>query len=369
MKSVRYACSAERKSASVGAQSGRWWLSAVALAFTTACSLDSSRDQPIIPLPTGHYEGPITYRGSELRVALDLREATPGQLQGDISFPENPGLSFPAGQLRYKEPQLRLEQDPAQPGGISLQALREGDFLRGVLSWDSAQVDFVWVRRGEAAPRGYREQAIKLRDAGLGQSATLRLPEDTIARHPAVVMLGIPAAQAVRLTREGYVTLALPATVPTDSGATAAVGAALALLRTQAAVDSSKVGIWSRGPAAPWAVAAAAQAQPQAAFVVLEGAPARTVAEAKAYQVLSQQRIPALGLYAALDTSLNISDNYRNLRRVLSLRRNGMVRTYPRATAAFIVPGRAAATGQWQWPTPAPGYWEGLTDWLRLVTK
>ncbi|TGD81416.1 hypothetical protein [Hymenobacter wooponensis] len=369
MKSVWYACSAELTSALVEARPGRWWLSAVALALTTACSTDSSRDQPTIPLPTGHYEGPITYRGSELRVALDLREATPGQLQGDISFPENPGLSFPAGQLRYKEPQLRLEQDPTQPGGISLQALREGDFLRGVLSWDSAQVDFVWVRRGEAAPRGYREQEVKLRDVGLGQSATLRLPEDTLLRHPAIVVLGVPAAQAARLTRQGFVTLTLPTTIPTDSGATAAVSAALTLLRTQSAVDSSKVGLWSRGPATPWAVAAAAQAQPQATFVVLEGAPARTADEAKAYQVLSQQRIPALGHYAALDTSLNIPDNYRRLRGVLGARRNGMVRTYPRATAAFIVPGRAATNGQWQWPTPAPGYWEGLTDWLRLVTK
>lgn len=347
-------------------QKCRWWLSAVALGLA-ACSAETSRDDATAPLPTGHYEGPISYRGSELRVALDLREATPGQLQGDITFPENPGMSFPAGQLRYKEPQLHVDQGLGQSAGISLQAIREGDFLRGVLSWDSVQADFVWVRRGEAAPRTYREQSLKL--GASKQFATLRFPEDTLATHPGVVLLNIPAAQAARLTQQGFVTLVLPPPAAPDSALVQTLGAALTALRTQPAVDSSRVGLWSRGLVAPWVVQAATQAQPQAAFVVLEGAPANTLAEATVYRALGQQRIPTLGLYAALDTSVNVRESSRRLRTALAYRRSGMVRTYPKATSGFIVPGRAYSNGQWQWPTPAAGYWEGLTDWLHLVTK
>lgn len=345
-------------------QECRWWVGAAAF-LLASCSSETSRNESAVPLPTGHYEGPINYRGSQLRVALDLREAAPGQLQGDVSFPENPGMSFPAEQLRYKEPQLRVDQGLGQSGGISLQAIREGDFLRGVLSWDSVQADFVWVRRGEAAPRGYREQRLKLGS----QTATLRLPEDTLATHPAVVLLNIPAGQAARLTQQGYVTLLLPLPAAPDSSLVQTVGTALTALRAQPTVDSSRVGLWSRGPVAPWVVEAATQTQPQAAFVVLEGAPANTMAEAKVYRALSQQRIPTLGLYAALDTAVNVRESSRRLRTALAFRRSGMVRTYPKATPDFTVPGRADSNGQWQWPTPASGYWDGLTDWLRLVTK
>lgn len=345
------------------ASKGRWW-GAIAL-LLAACSSDGARDQATVPLPTGHYEGPINYRGSQLRVALDLRETTPGQLQGEVSFPENPGISFPAQQLRYQEPQLRLDERLGQAGGISLQAIREGDFLRGVLSWDSVQADFVWVRRGEAAPRGYREQRLQLG----AQTATLRLPEDTLATHPAVVLLNIPAGPAARLTRQGFVTLVLPLPATPDSALLQTIGGALAALRNQAGVDSSRVGLWSRGAATSWAAGAATQAQPQAAFVVLEGAAANTAAEAKVYRQLSQQRIPTLGLYAALDTAVNVPESARRLRTALAFRRSGMVRTYPKATPHFVVPGRADSNGQWQWPTSAPGYWEGLTEWLRLVTK
>ncbi|UOQ78540.1 hypothetical protein MUN84_08305 [Hymenobacter sp. 5516J-16] len=344
-----------------------------------ACSSDAGgNEQAQVSLPTGHYEGPVSYQGSELRVSLDLREVAPGKLQADISFPQLPGLEFEAGRLAYQEPQLRLEQQAGQAGGISIQAVREGDFLRGLLTIDSVRADFVWVRRGEAAPRGFREQGLTVRYAGRAQAARLLLPDDTLRLHPAIALLAVPRTQAAAqtraayLARRGFVTLVLTAPAPTDaadSSAYYATAAALSTLRHQAAVDSGRVGCWGRGSVGPQVAGAAARARPAAAFVVLESVAAATRDEASHYQPLSQQRIPVLALYAGLDTSVNVRESARRLRLVLGNRRGTQIRTYPQAAADFVQPGRLSADGQWQWPKPAAGYWEGLTEWLREVTK
>ncbi|GGG29254.1 hypothetical protein [Hymenobacter glacieicola] len=344
-----------------------------------ACSNDAGGGQQAqVPLPTGHYEGPVSYQGSELRVSLDLREVSPGKLQADVSFPQLPGLEFEADRLTYQEPQLRLEQQAGQAGGISIQAIREGDFLRGLLSFDSVRADFVWVRRGEAGPRGFREQGLTVRYAGRVQAARLLLPDDTLRLHPAVALLTVPQTQAAAqaraayLARRGFVTMVVTTPSPTatpDSSAYYATAAALTTLRRQAAVDSGRVGCWARGSVVPQVAGAAARARPAAAFVVLESVAAASRDEASQYQPLSQQRIPVLALYAGLDTSLNVRESTRRLRSVLGNRRGTQIRTYPQATADFVQPGKLGADGQWQWPKPAPGYWDGLTEWLRKVTN
>lgn len=319
-----------------------------------------------VPPPTGHYEGPISYQGTELRVALELREIRPGQLQAEISFPQLPGLEFEASRTTYRAPQLRLEQESGRPGAVTVQAVREGDFLRGVLSWDTIQADFVWARRGEAAPRGLREQVLP----GPG-SLRLLLPDDTLPQHPALVLLARPATRtaaaqrALYLARQGVATVVLPLPAATpDSVAGRTAAALLATLRHQPAVDTLKLGYWSRG-ADGLVVAAAAAQVPAPAFVVLEGAPAATRAAAQPYQVLARQRIPVLALYAGLDTAARPPASARQLRLALGNRRGTQVRILPQVTPDFLRPGTTGPDGQWQWPQPAAAYWPGLLEWLR----
>ena len=340
----------------------------IGLGVLTACSENSGtpNSPASVPLPVGHYEGPITYQGSELRVALELRESASGQVQAELSFPQLPGLEFEAASARYHAPQLRLEQQAGQRQGVTVQAVREGDFLRGILSWDSVQAEFVWARRGAAAPRGFREQKV----AGAG-ALRLLLPDDTLPRHPALLLLATTATadaaaqRAVYCARHGIASAVLTATaaVP-DSVAGQQLATTLKLLRRQTAVDSGKVGYWGRGAATR--VLALAALQPlRPNFVVLEGAVADTRADAQVYQVFNQYRIPVLGLYASLDTTMRVQESARRLRTALGYRRGTVVRVLPQATAAFIQPGRLRADGQWQWPQPADGYWQGLTQWLQ----
>ncbi|OWP64894.1 hypothetical protein CDA63_00615 [Hymenobacter amundsenii] len=339
----------------------------------SACSGNGgSEAATAVPLPTGHYEGPISYQGTELRVALELREQPAGQLRAAVSFPQVPGLEFDAITARYRAPQLVLEQQPGQAGSLTIQAVREGDFLRGVLSWDSVKTEFVWVRRGEAAAPGYRETTLPV----AGQRLRLLLPDDTLARHPALALLMPPAAtaaatsRATYLARHGIVTLLVPVLAPeqpndpTDSLALQVPVAALAGLRHQAAVDSGQVGYWGRGPAARQ-VAAAATRLPHPNFVVLEAASATTREQAQPYQILNQLRIPALIYYAGLDTTVQAAASARRLRSALGYRRGTQIRVIPQVTADFLKPARTGPDGQWQWPQPAPEYWTGLVDWLK----
>jgi hypothetical protein len=138
-----------------------WW--AVVVLLLSGCSLDSGQ-KAVVSLPTGHYEGPISYQGTELLAVLDLRESKPGQLEADLHFPQLEGLDFAATNLSYTEPQLRFEE-PAQPGGIQITAIREGDFLRGMFTLDSVRADFVWVRRGQPEPRSYQEKQLPAQPA------------------------------------------------------------------------------------------------------------------------------------------------------------------------------------------------------------
>lgn len=346
----------------------RYPLGVAAGLLLAGCSGNAgSESAAAIPPPTGHYEGPISYQGTELRVALELRERKPGQMQAEISFPQLPGLEFEAARTTYQAPQLRLEQEPGQPGAVTVQAVREGDFLRGVLSWKTVQADFVWVRRGPATAQGFREQGLNVPGAGRLQ---LLFPDDTLARHVALLLLAPPATataarqRAVYLARRGFVTAVVSFASAADSVGAQRVAAVLRQVRQQPGVDSVRVGYWGRGPAVA-TVVAAASVLPRPGFVVLEAAPAATREEAKPYYVLPRLGIPVLAFYAGLDTTVQSAASARRLRAVLGRRRGTQVRIIPQVTADFIRPGYARPDGQWQWPQPAPDYWEGLPDWLR----
>ena len=346
-----------------------WGLLGSGLGVVAACSGNGGPEETaaVVPPPTGHYEGPITYQGSELRVTMELREVSPGKLEAEIDIPQLPGLGFVATRTSYQAPQLRLEQHRAGVrAGITVQAVREGDFLRGVLSWDSLQADFVWARRGEAAPRGFREQVV-----AAGQRLRLLVPDDTLPRHPALVLLAGPATaaaavqRATYLARHGVAAVVVPISAATpDSVAGLAGAVALAAVRRQAGVDSSKVGYWSRGTDG-LAVVAATRRQPHPAFAVLEGAPVATREAVQPYDIFSQQRISVLALYAGLDTAAQVPVSVRRLRPVLGQRRGTQVRVFPGANPDFLQPGRTRPDGQWEWPQPAADYWPGLLQWLQ----
>ncbi|WP_226171998.1 hypothetical protein [Hymenobacter lucidus] len=326
-----------------------------------------------LPLPTGHFEGPVSYQGSELRVALDLRETAPGQLEADVHFPELAGQSFAAANVRYKEPQLTLER-PGRASQATVTAIREGDFLRGVFTLDSIKADFVWARRGQAAPRAYQEKAFAVQTHGRTQRLTLLVPTDTVARHPAVALLAdaasaaSAAARADLLARQGFLAVVVSAsatTSETDSTTLHTVAAALQALRRQPAADSLRVGFWLRGPGAGALLPAAGLTPAAVAFVVLENVPAASLADTKPFQQASRQQLPVLALYAGADTSLNVRESARRLRNAVGIRRGSSVRTFPLANAEFIVPGRLSADGKWTWPQQAAGFAEGLVEWLR----
>ncbi|WP_157807530.1 hypothetical protein [Hymenobacter chitinivorans] len=350
---------------------GAWLLPGMVLGVVSSCSSGGER-ATTLPLPTGHYEGPISYQGTDLRVALDLREVAPGQLEADLHFPELEGMSFAAANLRYKEPQLMFEQ-PGQASRAAVTAIREGDFLRGVFTLDSIKAEFVWVRRGQAAPRSYQPQAWAFQAAGKAQRLTLLVPADTVSRHPAVALLAdetsaaAAQARADLLARQGFVTVVVPtAKVPEgDSTSIRSVAAVFQALRHQASVDSTRVGLWLRGPGARELVLATGLTQPAASFVVLENVAVASGEEAKPFQQVSRLRIPVLALYAAADTSLDVRGSTRRLRAAVGSRRGSTVRTFPQANADFVVPGRVNSEGKWLWPQPAPGFAEGLTSWLQ----
>ena len=349
------------------------------LLLLVACS--GREESAKLPLPTGHYEGPVTYQGTDLRVTLDVREPTPGQLQADLHFPDVAGISFPVAKLRYKEPQLYFEQEPGQPGNITVSAIREGDFLRGMFTWDTIQTEFVWARRGQAAPRPYREQSVRLpRVGGVGRPkafARFLIPQDTALRYPAVVLLpdaataGAAATRADLLARHGFVVLVMPAPVsPTapDSILIQRTKAALQTCRAEGSVDSSRVGLWVRGRQAPAVAVGAAGARPAVAFVIFEGVPVASNADAKPFQQLARQRIPLLGLYGGADTTVQAAESARRLRAAVGFQRRNVVRVYPKANRNLTIAGFTTPKGQWQWPQPAPGYADELLTWLRQQT-
>ncbi|WP_156126430.1 alpha/beta hydrolase family protein [Hymenobacter sp. DG25B] len=344
---------------------------AVGCLLLTACSGKSGK--PALPLPTGHFEGPVTIQGTELRAALDLREVAPGKLQAELSFPAVPGMEVPLNEVHYTEPQLHFEQQGGFPGHVTVNAIREGDFLRGSFLLDSLRAEFVWVRRGPAAPRQYQEQAVRLQAGNQRQIATLYLPEDTVARHPVMVVLpdsvtsAVGPARAAWLARQGVASLLLaPAAsknAPTDSSARQWVEAAFSALRTTPTIDTARVALWVRGTAATQVVKSVARPRPVG--IILEAVPLASAAEAQAYKALSRQRIPTLALYAGADDAVDARQSARRLRNAIGYGRGNAVQVYLKANAYFLLPGSTNTAGLWSWPYFAPGYVQDVEQWLQ----
>lgn len=344
-----------------------WWPAWAWL--LTACALDAEKKTPAA-LPTGHYEGQVSYQGTELRTVLDLREARPGQLEADVYFPEASDLNFTAANLIYTEPQLRFDEG-LPTGSIDVTAVQEGDFLRGVFSMDSIRADFVWVRRGQPEARAYQQKQLAAQPRLGTPALTLLVPNDTISQHNAVALFtdaahkGATTARAAQLARQGFLTTVVtvqPTALP-DSATLKAAAAVLVALRRAPATDTTHIGLWVSGSTAVAVAPAATLPKPAAAFVVLENVPLESAEEAKPFQVLARQRIPVLALYAAADTSLNISGSTSRLRTALG--RRSTVRTFPKADANFRVPGSLNSDGKWTWPQPASGYVEAIRQWRK----
>ena len=186
-----------------------------------------------------------------------------------------------------------------------MSAIREGDFLRGLFTWDTIQTEFVWARRGQAAPRPYREQSARLPGgSGVGQPAAFArflIPQDTVLRYPAVVLLpdaatvGAAVTRADLLARHGFVVLLLPAPTRPDASDSVLIqqtNAALQTCRAEGSVDSSRVGVWVRGYQARAVAVGAATARLAVAFMILEGVPVASNAAAKPFQQLADSAFP-----------------------------------------------------------------------------
>ncbi|GGE97928.1 dienelactone hydrolase family protein [Hymenobacter cavernae] len=329
----------------------------------------SSGERSAGPLPTGHYEGPVTYQGTEQRVVLDLREDATGRLEGDLQFANKEGLGFPAANLRYNAPMLHFERQAGAPDNMIVEAIREGDFWRGTLTTDSAQAELLLVRRGKADPRPYGTQGLTIRYGTQNMRSTLRLPDDTVRRHPAVVLLPDSATNlnqvADLLARQGFATLITqPAPTTPDSAAGQMAQAALATLRATPSVDTTHVGLWVTGKNAPRALALATRGKASPAFVVVQAVPVSSAEAQQPFRALARQRIPVLALYGGNDTTVDVRESSRRLRSALG-GRAATVRVYPNANHNLALPGGTRADGKWEWSRPATGYVEDLLAWLR----
>lgn len=330
----------------------------------------SSGGHPAASLPTGHYEGPVTYQGNEMRAVLDLWESQPGQLEADLSFPEVPGLGFAAQQPRFNAPMLHVEQRLGSPDNLVLDAIREGDFWRGSLISGATTAEILLVRRGKAQERPYGRETVTLRAGSQAGSALLLVPDDTL-RHAAVVLVPDATADLSRtadlLARQGFAALLLPTPAPAtpDSVVRELVQAAQAALRAVATVDSGRVGWWAAGVANQQLLSGGRGASPRPAFMVLQAPALASNADQLPFRQLVQQRVPTLALYGAADTLVNARESARRLRTALGYRNGGTVRIYAGANHNLFLPGTSQADGKSEWLRPAPDYITDLLTWLK----
>ncbi|WP_227609803.1 dienelactone hydrolase family protein [Hymenobacter translucens] len=335
------------------------------------CSADTGRQ----PLPTGHYEGTITYQGSPLRMVLNLREAVPGQLQADVSFPEQQNTGFPAFNLRYNAPKLDFEQSPGGiVGNIKVEAIREGDFWRGEFTADSLRGELLLVRRGQPEARPYKLETTT------GKQPVLRfISLDTTMQHPAIALFPDQLNAATALTwadalaRQGFsVTLVIPEAGNTpigpepDTARLPLMRQVLKTLRQEARVDTSRIGIWAAGSQG-YAAAVLAASHRQVAFLIAQSVGLSTATDAQPFRTVARQRVPVLGLYGNQDTLLNARESSRRLRNALGGRRGSQVRTFAQADHRLMQRGKISEEGKWEWPGLATGSVEEVLRWLGQV--
>ncbi|MCC3157788.1 hypothetical protein LJ737_11110 [Hymenobacter sp. 15J16-1T3B] len=340
----------------------RWeWLTSLGLGLLSACSPAADRQQRVAPV--GRYEGTLTYRGAELPVVLNVYQDSASRLvQVQLRAPGGPPYARWFDSVAYRAPALvgRL------PGGSRLALREEPNFLTGAV-WlhDTLRAELVAVRRGAADLPAY---TVTRQPAAGAAPAVLRyLPLDTAQHRPALLYWPMPGAAGAAygwadwLAGQGVqVALASPTVALSDSVAAQQIAAALRRLRAEPRVDSGKVGVWATGPGGRAAVLSAEAARPR--FLLVQGA-AFGRADRAWLRQLSRQPVAVLGLYGALDTSLNVAISSQQLRNAVGRRRGSGVKVYQQANGALLLPARADSARRW--PQPPPDLAPSLQQWLR----
>ncbi|WP_133257013.1 hypothetical protein [Hymenobacter edaphi] len=328
----------------------------------TACSPAAEQQRAA---PVGRYEGTLTYRGAELPVVLNLYQDSASQVvQLQLRTPAAPGYGRWFDSVAYQAPSLagRL------PGGSRLALREEPNFLTGAV-WlhDTLRAELVAVRRGAPDLPAY---AVTRQPAAAGAPAVRRyVPLDT-GRHRAALVYW-PAAGAAGpaygwadwLASQGLVVVvAHPAAGP-DSVAGQQLSAALQRLRHEAGVDSVRVGVWGTGPGGRAALRAVAQpAGGPPRFVLVQGAAFGT-ADRAWLRPLGRQKAAVLGLYGALDTTLNVSESSQLLRNAVRRRGSG-VKVYEAADGALLLRRPEKPDSVRRWPLPPADLAPSLKQWL-----
>ena len=302
--------------------------------------------------PVGHYQGTLGATGSpQLRATLDLRHPSAGHYDAELTVPRAPALSFVADTLLLDGNQLRLVR-PARPNQ-TLTLTLDGDFWRGNLAVDSAQVPLILLKRGVPDPSSYRAALVSVASA----PSWLFAPTDTGTPGAALVLLpdaeAAPAAAiwADALARAGIIVLLLPP--PTDSVTTATeaprLQAALRRLRATPGADTASLGVWACGSRA----AALAATGPRLAFFIAQNVVVDGAAR-PAFRELRNRKVPVLGLYGGLDAVRQAAP----LRAAVGSRRGNLVRTY-RTTGPALLSGEGLNV---QFGPGLPGE---VVEWVR----
>lgn len=320
-----------------------------------ACQPRRDAADAAAPPPVGHYEGNLTPAGQPaLRAALDIRHPSPGHYEAELTVPTAPTLSFVADTIRFGGNQLRLVR-PAR-AGQTLALTLDGDFWRGTLALDSANIPALLVKRGAPAPSTYRVEEAPQANG----PAWLFAPADTGTPGPALALLPdsatAPAAAlwADALAREGVIVLVLPAADSAPAAEGPRRQAALRLLRATAGADTANVGLWAAGArATALAGALAGTDGPRVAFVIAQNAPLDQPLRA-ALQELKRRKLRWLALYGGATASQRAAA----LRGALGGQRPTDVRAYHAAGPDLLVPGGLS-------PRFGPGLPGEVATWLR----
>lgn len=292
------------------------------------------------PLDVGHFEGNVALNDGPVKsfkLSLELRHPRPGHYEAEVLAPARPGLSFVADTVDFQSPALRLTR-PGRPGQ-HLTLTRDGDFWRGALTLDSAQMPVLLLRRGGPEPAVYRVSRPPSK-AGLGVGALLFAPADESTPGPALALLPAPAHAMLAarwadgLARAGVIVLLLPASTDTMAAELPAAQAALNVLRATPGADTARLGVWATaGRARGLVLGLAAAGIPQPAFWVLQQLPAGRELRPMLRQLPPHQ--PVLGLYE--DGAAGSRRGSAALRAALGHRAGSRVRLVPAAEAGAAV--------------------------------
>lgn len=345
-----------------------WWTGKMLLGLAVGlagCTPSATEQPPTVPV--GRYEGTLSYHGAELPVVLHLsQDSSSHGVQVLLRAPDAPIYSRLFDSVAYQAPALTARL----PGGSRLLLREEPNFLTGAV-WlhDTLRAELVAVRRGPADPASY---AVARQSGPVGELPTLSfVPLDTVQRRPALLLwcapgsLGAAYGWADWLVRQGMVVTVAPAGALPDSAAAFQLRANLGRLRDYGAagVDSARVSVWAMGGAGRAALLAAADAPMQGLLV-------QGTAFGPADQAWLRPRgrraprLPVLGLYGALDTTVSVAVSSQQLRKAVAGRPKSGVKVYEGANGALLLPAPADSVRRWPQPPAdlAPSLWQWLAS-------